>query len=133
MKQQIRENFVALISLIVALYALWSSEMIDKRRTLRAAGFEVLKNLGELQMIVNDVHYNDGQRMYAPFSGWGRIALISDLSELLPQPVPETVEKLVEVWNADWKQIETNDAATQAISNQIDASRKVVLDSVRRL
>ena len=55
--QQLRSNAVALISLAVALTALgyntWRNERTEHNRNIRVAAFEVLTQLGELQVVVN--------------------------------------------------------------------------------
>ena len=90
--QQLRANVVALTSLAVALTALgyntWRNERTEHNRNIRVAAFEVLKQLGELQVVVNSAVYGkEGSRM-DPMAGWGRVALITDLSQLLPAPAP---------------------------------------------
>lgn len=134
---QIRNHLIAIISLIIAVTALfynaWRNEHTEKNRNTRTAAFEVLKELGELQIIVNYSHYQHDKAMGNPFLGWGHIALISDLGQLLPNPVPNHVKKLTEVWGENWEKIPTNDAATDSVTNEIDQSRKSVLDVLRQL
>ena len=136
-KMQLKNNFVAIISLTVAiialLYTAWREETTERNRTTRTAGFEVLMRLGELQIIVNHVYYQKDNVLANPYLGWGQISLISDLSQLLPQPVPETVKKLLIVWSNNWKKISTDEKATTLVSDQIDTSRKEVLESIRYL
>lgn len=132
-KQQLLENAVAIIGLLVAVTALlytgWREETTEKNRTLRTAGFEVLKHLGELQIVVNNAYYTKAD----PQLGWGHVTLISDLSELLPQPVPRNIEQLVQEWSENINKISTNEAAVTAVSETIDTSRKEVLETIRYL
>lgn len=134
---QIRNHFVAILSLMIAIFALvyttWREELTEKNRNLRTAGFEVLKNLGELQIVVNLNHYLPENQQSNPYLGWGYIALAADLSQLLPPPVPETVNKLVKVWGENWTNIKTNEEAANLISSEIDASRIAVLKSIQSL
>ena len=126
---QIRNNFIAIISLIIAITALyyntWRNEQTEKNRNTRMAAFEVLKELGELQIIVNYSHYQPGKEMRNPFLGWGHIALISDLGQLLSNPVPDHVKTLTEVWSKNWEKIPTNDEAADSITNEIDQSENL--------
>ena len=75
--QQIRNNLVAIISLVVAIsslsYNTWRNELTEENYSIRVAGFETLKSLGELQIIVDYGHYEQNP-------GWGRGLLISDLA-----------------------------------------------------
>lgn len=136
-RQQFKENFVAIVSLIVAIIALsittWREESTEKNRTTRMAAFEVLKNLGELQIVVNSSYYQMKGMQADPFLGWGYIALIGDMSMLLPATVRETTDKLVQAWNANWEEIKTNEQAVANISNEINASRDSVLKAIRDL
>lgn len=134
-KESLKSNEVALISLFVAIFALFYTttrdERYDKNRTVRQASFEVLKNLGELQAVVNASFYQKDKG--DPMLGWGHVALISDLSRLVPQPVPKTIDRLVETWNKDWKSLNSDEASVERISKEIDASRQTVLGNLRKI
>lgn len=135
--QQIRDNVVAIISLIVAISALgyttWREEHTEKNRNIRAAAFEVLMHLGELQMVVNTKHYDPQNPSGNPLIGWGHIALIDDLSQILPAPAPKTADELVNVWKENWKQINENEDSADKISDSIDKTREVVLKILKEL
>lgn len=134
-EQQIQDNVIAIISLTVAiialLYGTWRDEETEKNRTLRQAGFEVLKNLGELQIIVNHAFYQPESALGNPFMGWGHMALISDMSQLLPAPIPAAAEKLESVWSDNWEKIKKDKQAVDQVSEQIDTSRQAVLEAIR--
>lgn len=136
-KRQLERHFVALVSLTVAiaalLYTAWREETTEKNRTLRVAGFEVLKNLGELQIVINRAFYQQESTISDPYLGWGHIALISDLSQLLPEPVPTTCAKLVSLWGENVQKISTDEEAVTQLSDQIDTSRHEILQSIRYL
>lgn len=56
LKDQLRNNLVAIISLAVALtalgYSTWRNERTEQNRNVRAAGFELLSEIGALQQVV---------------------------------------------------------------------------------
>lgn len=137
LSDQIQSNTVAIISLIIAIVALcyttWREELTEKNRNIRQASFEVLKHLGELQIVVNNVHYDPNNSMSNPMLGWGHIALISDLSELLPEPIPTVSEKLIHTWNETWSTIKSNEENTSLISSEIDNVRAATLETLRIL
>lgn len=137
MGEQFKSHFVALISLTIAIIALtyntWREEITEKNRNLRLSAFEVLKNLGELQIVVNYGHYQSDNTMGNPIIGWGHIALVSDLGELLPPPIPEKIHTLTRVWGENWEKIRTDEVAVDLISDEIDASREVVLNELKSL
>lgn len=139
--EQIKNHAIAIISLIIAItalsYSTWREEVTEKNRNTRVAAFEVLKNLGQLQVVINAVHYAPDHAISNPMSnpmlGWGYIALISDLSELLPSPIPETTRKLTETWGESWSQIKTDEETTKRLSNEIDTSRDAILKVLKNL
>ncbi len=135
--QQIRGNLIAIISLVIAITALsytaWREEVTEKNRNNRQAGFEVLKNLGELQIIINYGHYQPDSSLGNPILGWGHIALISDLGQILPPPIPEKTKSLVNVWGEDWQKFKTDDAAADRITSQVDAARIAVVNMLKNL
>ncbi len=134
---QLKNNFVAIVSLVVAITALtytaWREELTERNRTLRTAGFEILMHLGELQIIVNQVRYQPEHSLADPYLGWGHISLIGDLSALLPPPVPSTTDKLIKTWASDWDKLKTSDEATAHVSEDIDAARQAVLHIIKTL
>ncbi|PKM06269.1 MAG: hypothetical protein CVV17_02395 [Gammaproteobacteria bacterium HGW-Gammaproteobacteria-7] len=95
-RQQVRNNLVAIISMIVAvsslLYSAWRHEVTEDQRTVRQAGFEILRNLGELQTIADHAHYTGDSTQGHPVTGWGRVLMIRDLSRLMPQPAQKHAE-----------------------------------------
>src|SRR4030095_16478800 len=109
-RQQMRTHAVALISLA---YNTWVNEKTEENRSVRVAAFEVLKNLGELQVIVNYAYFAKNERLGNPMAGWGHVTLVSDLSQLLPAPAPERAEKLLQVWQADWQRIQDDQPSVE--------------------
>ena len=91
-----------------------------------------MKNLGELQLIVNEALFAPEKPQGNPILGWSNIAMISDLSKLIPTPVP-TIDRLVQVWKADWKNFKTDEDSADRISNEIDKSRKAVFNELYKL
>ncbi len=134
---QILNHLVAIISLSVAIIALsyntWRNEQTEKNRNIRAAAFEVLKDLGELQIVINYSHYQPDKDLGNPYLGWGYIALINDLGQLLPQPIPEKVKTLTDDWGINWSKIKRDEVATDKISDEVDKTRESVLEVLRKL
>ena len=60
-KQQLKTNFIPLVSLLVALTALgltaWRNETTEYNRNIRFASFTVLQELAELQLIADYAYY----------------------------------------------------------------------------
>jgi len=136
-KEQLKANLVALISLVVAIVAMvsssWREDETEKNRNTRAASFEVLKNLAELQIVVNNSYYLPKGAMANPFSGWGQMALINDLARLLSPKVMEKSAALAKEWNEQWEKVKTDESAVNAISEKINEDRDAVLELLKSL
>ena len=135
--EQIRRNLVALISLAVAFAALsyntWRNEVTEDNRNVRAAGFEILLNLGELQQIVFLGHYDRDATRGNPRAGWARVLLLQDLSTIMPPPVGAASDVLAATWADDWAGLGGDDASARRISDAIDGARGTTLAALAEL
>ena len=135
--QQLQRHFVAILSLVIAIIALgyttWREEATEQNRNTRTAAFEVLKNLGELQVIVNLAAYPQPNFPFNPLVGWGHVAIISDMGSLLPEPIPKLTEELVKMWGDNWQKLQANEAAQDTVTAEIDTNRKAVLEVIHKL
>lgn len=136
-KAQLQQHSIAILSLVIALVALcyttWREEATEHNRNTRMAAFEVLKNLGELQIIVNQIIYEPNTPGASPFLGWGHIAIISDMGSLLPPPIPEKTASLAKVWGETWQNLQKDEKAQDSLSAEIDSNRRAVLDVIHSL
>lgn len=135
--QQIRNNLVAIISLVVAVsslgYNTWRNELTEENRNIRFAGFEALKNLGELQTIVDFGHYDKNPEMGSPIEGWGRVLLIRDLADIIKGPVPDKAQHLFNTWQTNWKGIGDDTHSVERITADIMGTRQSVQSVINRL
>jgi hypothetical protein len=133
-RDQLRRNVVALISLVVALvgltYNTWRNELTEHNRNLRAAGFEMILTLGELQQIVFFSHYDRDQYRGNPRAGWTRVLLLDDLSEIMPGHVGEATDQLRATWDAQWDELGSEAVAEEQISAAIDQVRGETLEAL---
>jgi hypothetical protein len=136
-REQLCANAVALISLFVALtslgYNTWRNERTEENRNVRVAAFEVLRELGELQLTVNLAFFAQDHSSGHPLAGWGRVAMISDLCEVLPAPAREQAKRLHDVWQANWRQLGDDETSVDRISAEIDSTRAAIREILRRL
>jgi hypothetical protein len=135
---QVKNNLVAIISsLCVAIssifYAGWRDARTELHRNIRVAGFEVLKNLGELQMVVDYAHYQQDRQLGNPITGWGRVLLVKDLTQVMPEPVPQSAEKLFQIWQAEWENVPDSEESVKHVTDAIAVTRKAVLEVLRKL
>lgn len=138
-REQVRRNAVALISLFVAvtglLYNTWRNEHSEHNRNQRWASFQTLLVLGELQELVY-IYYHDPATADASDMrrGWAKILTIKNLAQVLDDPLPESAIELHGVWGANWEGLEKRDRQSR---NQIDAAiekfRMDTLESLKEL
>lgn len=136
-RQQISNNLVAIISMIVAvsslLYSAWRHEVTEDQRTVRQAGFEILRNLGELQTIADHAHYTGDPSQGNPVTGWGRVLMIRDLSRLMPSRAQNHAGYLFKTWEAEWGGLGKNTASNERITAAINACREQTAQSIASL
>ncbi len=136
-REQVRNNTVAIVSLAVALtalvYSTWRNERTEHNRNIRAAGFELLSEIGSLQQVVFYGHFVPGDARGDPRMGWADVLTIVDLAALMPEEVGRNAKTLNATWQADWPNLGEDDAAHQRIDDAIDAVRQSTLTVLRRL
>lgn len=135
--QQLKIHAVALISLVTALSGLfynnWRDHQNELNHTMRNAAFEVLKDLGELQTIVNYAHYDEDSTRGNPIEGWKYAVQVRDLSHLLSPDSQLQGTKLYQVWQRDWSTLSNDKASEQRISQQIATTRTTVLQTIHAI
>lgn len=126
----IHDNLVSLISLVVAIIALtFNTNRADRteyQRNIRSASFSVLKELNQLQLLVDQAHYGSDRDRGNPIVGWARVNYIDDLSEVIPEPVQGASDQLKEVWG-----VQVN--ALGVAKNASDVERAKSLESNEKI
>ncbi len=127
-KEQLRRNTVALISLVVAVtslgYNTWRNEASEYNRNQRLVSIEVLRNLGQLQQVVFHRHYDmDAADKGNARTGWAIVLTIRDLATVLEEPLPDAAENLRSVWDDDWQRLGSNQAGFDRIIAEIETLR----------
>lgn len=129
--EQVRRNFVAIVSLVVAVtslgYNTWRNESSEFNRNQRLISIEVLRNLGELQQVVYHRHWGmDAEDAGNPLTGWAIVLTIDDLASILQVPVPESAGALRDAWQQNSDKLGEKDKAEQMIIAAIDTVRRDV-------
>ncbi|HSR02740.1 MAG TPA: hypothetical protein VLM20_08095, partial [Methylophilaceae bacterium] len=96
---------VAVVSLITAIaglsYNAWQANQNEINQNMRIAAFEVLKNLGELQTVVNYAHFSKDKSRGNPIDGWKHVLMVRDLSHLLEMTAQKESQLLYDKWQRD--------------------------------
>ena len=138
LKEQVRRNMVALISLVVAItslgYNTWRNEQSEENRTQRLIAIEALLKLGELQQLVYHNHYDhDTQDKGNPRTGWTLVLTIRDITTILDEPLPEASETLRATWAAHWAELGDSTESKDAVEDGIEALRSELLAMLKAL
>jgi hypothetical protein len=137
LRQQLRDNLVALTSLAIALAALgyntWRNERTERNRNIRVAGIEVLQEIGSLQQIIFYAHYAAGDQRGDPRMGWADVLTINDLAILMPAEVLREGTELKAAWEQDAEGLVDDEAAFQRIDAAIEELRQATLAALRAL
>ena len=138
LRQQLRNNAVALISLVVALgslsYNTWRNERTEHNRNTRTATFELLTRLAELERVVFLAQYDHDAAGGNPRTGWTYVLVIRDLAAVVPGPVSMQATQLQNVWAANWEGLgKSDESAAVRIDDAIGALREASLSTLRSL
>lgn len=132
--QQLLKHSVAIVSLITAVagfsYNAWQNNQNDINQNMRVAAFEMLKNLGELQTVVNYAHYSEDKLRGNPIEGWKHVKMVHDLSYLLEKDAKRQSQLLYSVWKKNWDKIDDSQETEQKVSDQITKTREAVLSTI---
>ena len=138
-KEQLRRNAVALISLAVAItglgYNTWRNELSEHNRNQRLVSVEMLVQLGSLYQVLLDIEYGKASDVSGNLrQGWSLARSINDLSMIADGDVPGAGENLLEVWEERSGELRTSDErAKEAIEDAVEEMRGVTHDLLRSL
>ncbi len=135
--QQVRRNLIAILSLIFAVtsltYTTWRNEQTEDNRNVREAAFEILVELGDLQRVVFFSQYDHDSVVGSPRNGWAYALTISDLSQVVPEPLPACTATLKEIWGENWQYLGKEEDSARKIGSAIDDCRVITLHILRDL
>ncbi len=138
LKDQVRRNLVALISLVVAITSLsynsWRNESSEDNRTQRLVAIEILLKLGDLQQLVWhhywDKDYDDKGNLR---TGWTLVLVMKDISQILDDPLPASTGELLNVWEQHSDDLDTSRESEQIIIAAIETVRSDALALLQQL
>jgi hypothetical protein len=137
-REQLRNNAVALTSLFIALtslaYNTWRNERTEHNRNIRAAAFEILTKLADFERVVFLAHYDRDKANGNPRTGWTYIIVINDLAQVVPGSVQPRAAALRDTWRVNWEDLgKEGDVAIDRIDNDIGSLREATLETLRSL
>ena len=138
LKEQVRRNMVALISLVVAITSLsynsWRNEQSEYNRTQRLVSLEVLMRLGDLQQLVYHHYWDkDFEDRGNLRTGWTIVLVLRDISQVLDDPLPASTQGLWKTWDDLSADLDTSREAEKAIVDAINQVRSDTLELLAQL
>ena len=136
--EQLRNNAVAIISLIVALsglgYNTWRNESTEANKNIRDAGLFMMKELTELQEVVLYARYDQRDERGDIKTGWAHVLAVKDLSYAMPPPVQNSASSLSEVWSSHSNGLTSNESESyHAVDKSIDDVKQKIVAAISSL
>lgn len=129
--------FLSMLSVAIAMsslvYLAWRNESTERNRNIRAAEFEMLKDLSELQQVVDYAQIRQDQSRGDPTRALTLVMQIRDLGEIASPDVAAAAAKLQLVWVQQGENLGKNVEVSNNLSEEILSTRRVVIDSLRSL
>ncbi len=135
---QVRNNAVAIISLVVALsglgYNTWRNESTESNKNIRDAGLFMMKELTELQEVVLYARFDRGDERGDIKTGWAHVLAVKDLSYAMPKEVQNSALALSEVWSSHSNGLSSNQLESYRVVDQsIDEIKQQIVLAISNL
>ena len=124
------QMMMLLIAISTLLYSGYRAQLNQANQTARSAGFELLKSLNTLQMIVDTGRYTPEQ---APnyIAGWTEILLVEDMASFVSLDVDNSAQDLHTLWQKEFEHLDQNRSnvlLTQAIKKTRNSLKSAIRD-----
>ncbi len=137
MLTEIRKNIISIISLVIAISALsyntYRNELTEINRNTRNASFEVLKELNQLQLLIDYSYYDKNAEQGNPIEGWAHVNYIDDMSQLISKTVIAEAKNLSDVWKDNWKSVNEQENSNKKITAGINKLRLSIREAIKAL
>ncbi len=140
-REQLRRNTVAIISLVVAItslsYATWRNEVTEANRNVRTAGFALIERLASLDEVALFIRFSgsapdDEAAEMRRKEGWIHVIAMRDLCYTMPDAVRHSADQLYATWELSSDALRTP-AGYSEVNAAIEQLRKETLAALRAL
>ena len=116
------------IAISTLLYSGYRAQLTQANQTARAAGFELLKSLNTLQMIVDAGRYTpeDSPNYIA---GWAEVLLVEDMASFVSADLDDSAQALHVLWQQEFEHLDQNRSnrlLTQAIKKTRSSLKRAI-------
>ncbi len=127
------QTIILLVAVLSLFYTAWRVERSEYNSTIRAAGFEALQKLGQLQLMVDYAHYDGDREKGNPITGWAYVLYLRDLGAFFSEgAVQVEIQYLFGQWEAKWSGLNDR-VVVETITEQIKRARQAVLLELKHL
>ncbi len=137
LKVSIQRNLLSIISLLFALtslsYNTWRNETSARNENQREAGFRVLTELAELQVLTDHITYGGEEIKGDVIEGWTKVKFICDLSVLVAPELELVSKNLLVNWTENVGALEHEEPANKVVSASIQSVRDQTLRQLAQL
>lgn len=138
LQELVRQNALALVSLLVALFGLgyntWRNETTEHHRNVRQSAFIALDALGEVQQLADTRFFGGDRGEPNRIAIWGRITLIRDVATLVSDDTEARASALFLTWSSSAERFDAGDpAAEKSVADAVRETRAQVLRDLQRL
>ena len=135
---QVRDNAVAIISLVVALsglgYNTWRNESTEANKNIRDAGLYMMQEITKLQEVVFYARYDNLDDRGDIKTGWVHVLAIKDISYAMPESVQKSALNLSQVWSEHSSGLSAEQTARyQAVDESIEEIKVQIVNSIKGL
>ena len=137
-RDQLRNNAVAIISLMVALsglgYNTWRNESTEANKSVRDAGLFMMKELARLQEVILYARYDREDERGDIKTGWAHVLAIKDLSYAMPEEAQDSASVLSETWSDHSHGLASDVSESYlAVDQSIDQLKEQIVLAIRNL
>jgi len=134
-KSQLKQNVIAITSLLVALIGLSANiyymEQKELNSNLRTASFQLLIELSELEETTFHLQYDKELATINARTGWVKVRLVNALTALMPAKIQSQSKQLHQIWADNWQQLGAQDQkSSDKITQQIAELRESVIQFI---
>ena len=113
------------------LYAIYRTDINQKNNICREAGFQLLQQLNQLQLVTDKELYGDKDKERF-IDGWANIMMIGDLSIYFNQSIQNNSHNLEKAWKTNFQQLDT-ETSNKKVSKEISTMRESIKDAILHL
>ncbi len=137
-REQVRRNLVAIISLVVAVtslgYNTWRNEASEGNRNIRVAGMEIIGQLAGLQQVMFFARFSPDDARGDARTGWTHVLAVQDYAAVMPSGVMDAADELTTAWQANASNLASEGGTPyELVDAEIESVKAATLNALAAL